>query len=70
MRSFAVTCLMPANPINGMLDCPLGGDGVLSYEDTCTASCAMGYMVTGDAVRICQSDGTFNGTEANCSRSK
>ena len=56
--------------MNGMISCPLGDDGVLSFEDTCTLTCAMGYMVNGAAMRTCQSDGTFNGTEANCSRSK
>ena len=61
---------MPANTLNGILDCPPGDDGVLSYEDTCSVTCAMGYMVSGDAVRTCQSNGTFNGTEADCSRSK
>ena len=61
---------MPPNPMNGMIDCPLGDDGVLSYEDTCTATCDTGYMLTGDAMRTCQSDGMFNGTEATCNRGK
>ena len=61
---------MPTDPMNGMINCSLGDDGVLSFEDTCTLTCAMGYMVIGAAMRTCQSDGTFSGTEANCSRSK
>ena len=64
-----VSCPMP--PImNGMIDCSLGDDVVLSYEDTCTATCDTGYMLIGDAMRTCQSDGMFNGTEAMCSRGK
>ena len=59
--------LMPTNPMNGMIT--LGDDGVLSYEDTCTATCDTGYMLTGDE-RTCQSDGMFNGTEAMCNRGK
>ena len=65
-----VTCPMPTNPMNGMINCPLGDDGVLSYEDTCTATCDTGFMITGDAIRTCQSDRMFSGTEAMCSRGK
>ena len=61
---------MPTNPINGMINCSLGDDGVPSYEDTCIATCDTGYMLTGDAMRTCQSDGIFNGTEAMCNRGK
>ena len=61
---------MPTNPMNGMINCSLGDDGVLSNEDTCTATCDTGYMLTGDAMRTCQSDGMFNGTEAMCNRGK
>ena len=73
IKSFShtvVTCPMPTNPMNGMINCPLGDDVVLSYEDTCTATCDTGYMLTGDAMRTCQSDGMFNGTEAMCNRGK
>ena len=61
---------MPPNPMNGMISCLLSDDGVLSYEDICTATCDSGYVLTGDAMRTCQSDGIFNGTEAMCSRGK
>jgi len=61
---------MPSDPMNGMINCSLGDDGVLSYEDTCTVTCDTGYMVTGDDMRICQSDGTLTGTDANCTRGK
>ena len=66
----AVPCSMPTNPMNGMINCSLGDDGVLSYEDSCTATCDTGYILTGDAMRTCQSDGIFNGTEAMCNRGK
>jgi len=59
---------MPSDPMNGMINCSMGDDGVLSYEDTCTVTCDTGYMVTGDDMRTCQSDGMFNGTEAICNR--
>jgi len=61
---------MPANPINGMITCSLEGDGFLSYQDTCTVTCDTGYMVNGDAVRTCRSDGTIGGTVATCGRSE
>ena len=61
---------MLTNPMNGMVKCSLGDDGVLSYDDTCTATCDTGYMLTGDGMRTCQSDGMFNGIEAMCSRGK
>jgi len=63
-----VTCTMPPGPINGIISCSLGDDGVLSYEDTCIVTCDTGYMVTGDDMRTCQSDGMFNGTMATCDR--
>ena len=63
-----VTCQSLPNPMNGMISCYPENDGVLSYEDTCIATCDTGYMLTGDAMRTCQSDGMFNGTEAMCNR--
>jgi len=52
-----------------MINCSLGNDGVLSYEDTCTTMCNTGYEIqAGDAMRFCQSDGVFNGTSATCDR--
>ena len=51
-----------------MIDCPLGDDGVLSYEDTCTYTCDTGYEITGSSTRTCQSDGTWSGSDTMCSR--
>ena len=64
-------CTMPTNPMNGMISCQLGDDGVLSYEDICTTTCNSGYEIQdGDAMRTCGSDRSFNGTDATCSRGK
>jgi len=46
-----VNCPMPSDPMNGMINCSIGDDGVLSYEDTCTVTCDTGYMLTGDDMR-------------------
>ena len=70
MYTYIVPCFMPTNPLNGMINCSLGDDGVLSYEDTCTVTCNTGYMLIGDDMRTCQSDGMLNGTEAMCDRGK
>ena len=59
---------MPNNPMNGMVTCDEGDDGILNYQDTCTTSCNTGFMVDGDTTRTCQSNMMFNGTEATCSR--
>ena len=65
----AVPCSMPPNPMNGMINCSLGDDGVLSYEDTCDTFCNTGYEIqAGDDMRTCQSDGMFNGSSATCGR--
>jgi len=64
-----VPCQMPPNPMNGMINCSLGDDGILSYEDTCTTMCNTGYEIqAGDSMRTCQSDMMFNGTSATCER--
>ena len=67
---YAVHCTMLSDPVNGMINCSLGDDGILSYEDVCTVTCDTGYMLTGDDKRTCQSDGIFDGTEAMCIRGK
>jgi len=60
---------MPSDPMNGIVNCSLGDDGVLSYEDTCTTMCDTGYEIqVGDAMRICQSNMMLNGTSATCGR--
>ena len=60
---------MPPDPMNGMINCYLGVDGVLSYEDFCITVCNTGYEIqSGDDMRTCQSDEMLNGTNATCGR--
>ena len=68
--SFLVPCLSLDSPSNGMINCSLGDDGVPSYEDTCNFTCDTGYVLTGSDTRTCQSDESWSGSIAMCSRSK
>ena len=63
-----VVCPPLNNPFNGKYDCSLGGNEVAYYKDICSFSCNTGYELTGDATRICQSDGNWSGREATCRR--
>ena len=65
---YLVNCSSLTNPNNGMISCSLGDDGVPSYEDTCSLTCNTGYELTGSDTRICQSDGSWSGSNAMCSR--
>ena len=51
-----------------MINCSLGSDGVLSYEDTCSFTCNTGYELTGSDTRTCQSDGSWSGGDIVCRR--
>jgi len=51
-----------------MINCLLGNDGILSYEDTCSFTCNTGYQLTGNATRTCQSDGSWSGSDIMCER--
>ena len=63
-----VSCPPLDDPINGMINCSLGDDEVPSYEDTCYFICNTGYELTGSDTRTCQSDGSWSGNSAMCSR--
>ena len=63
-----VRCPLLINPVDGMIDCPLGNDGALSYGDTCSITCDTGYELTGSDIRTCKSDGSWNGTDGVCTR--
>ena len=53
---------------NGKITCSLGGDGVSSYEDTCSFTCNTGYELTGSDTRTCQSNGSWSGSDDVCRR--
>ena len=61
---------MLIGPANGMISCSLGGDGLPNPEETCTVTCDDGYELTGSDSRTCQNDGSWNGSDAMCSRSE
>ena len=63
-----VSCPLLDSPDNGMISCSLGGDGVLSYEDTCFYTCNTGYELTNSNTRTCQSDGSWSGSAPMCRR--
>ena len=49
-----------------MINCSPGGDGVPSYEDTCSFTCNTGYELIGSDTRTCQSDGSWSGSDDVC----
>ena len=61
-----MVCRDLSNPINGMVSCSFGDDGVPSYEDNCSFTCNTGYEVNGSPWRKCQSDGSWSGSPASC----
>ena len=66
---FSVSCLSLSDPDNGIISCSMGDDGLPSYEDTCSFTCNTGYELTAsDNTRICQSDGSWSGTDTVCRR--
>ena len=65
-----VSCSSLNDPYNGVINCSLEDDGVPSYEDTCSFTCNTSYELTGSDTRTCQSDGSWSGTKAVCSRGK
>ena len=64
-----VSCPSLDSPSNGMLNCSLGDD-IPSYEDTCNFTCNTGYELIGSETRTCQSNGSWSGSIAICSRSE
>ena len=68
LLQYVVQCSTLTDPDNGMISCSLGDDGVPSYEDTCSFTCNTGYELTGSDTRICQSNGSWNGSDDVCRR--
>ena len=60
-----MSCPSLDNPSNGMISCSLGDD---AYGDICNFTCNTGYELTGSETRTCQSDGSWSGSTAMCSR--
>ena len=65
-----VSCPSLTDPINGIINCSLGDDGVPSYEDTCSFTCNTGYKLTGSDTGTCQSNGSWSGSDDVCRRGK
>ena len=65
---FIVLCPSLSAPDNGEISCLLGDDGVPSYQDICSFTCNNGYELTGSSTSTCQSDGTWSGNDATCTR--
>ena len=66
--SFLVFCPPLTDSSNGAINCSLGDDGALSYEDTCSYTCNTGYELPGNKNRTCQSDGSWSGSDGVCNR--
>ena len=65
-----VPCQSLSSPSNGIINCSLGDDEALSYEDTCSFTCNTGYVLTGNDTWTCQSDGSWSGNSVMCGRSE
>ena len=63
-----VTCPPLTAPTNGMINCSLGDDGVANTGEICTVTCDDDYELGGSATRSCQSIGSWNGSNATCTR--
>ena len=68
VNNYLVRCPSPDIPNNGMMNCLMGADHLLSYEDTCSFTCNNGYELTGSDTRTCQSNGSWNGSDSECRR--
>ena len=63
-----MTCLLLTAPSNGIIDCSVEDGGDSSYEDSCNFTCNTGYELTGSDTRTCQSNGSWSGSTAVCTR--
>jgi len=55
-----------------VINCLLGDDGILSYEDTCSITCDVGYkLISNDSTTVtCQSNGNWSDRNVVCTRGK
>ena len=64
-----IRCDNLSAPANGEItSCSSGRVGVGYEKDTCSFTCNTGYKLTGSDTRTCQSDGSWNGSDAVCRR--
>jgi len=64
--SLSERCLDLTDPTNGMISCSLGVDGDPTEGDTCDYMCTTGYVISGDAMRTCGSNGMWTGSDPTC----
>ena len=62
LTNTGVQCPTLDPPSNGRLE--IAGTG--GYEDVVTCSCDTGFNLVGMPQRVCQSDGTWSGSEPTC----
>ena len=66
-----IRCDNLSTPSNGEItSCSSGRVGVGYEGDTCNFTCNTGYELTGSDTRICQSDGSWSGSDDVCRRGK
>jgi len=63
---YVVNCQKLNDVENGNVDCSFEKNGVPSYEDTCNITCKSQYVLTGNATRICLSNGSWSGIDGTC----
>ena len=63
-----IRCDNLTSPADGMMSCSYDRDGVGYERDTCTITCNTGYVLTGNVMRTCQSNGSWSGINAICRR--
>ena len=63
-------CPFLTNPVNGLIICSLGDDGIPTHGDTCSFTCNSGYEIIGLDTRMCQSDKSWSGPNIVCRRGK
>ena len=64
-----IRCDNLSAPANGEItSCSSGRVGVGYEGDTCSFTCNTGYELTGSDTRICQSNGSWSGSDVVCRR--
>lgn len=63
-------CPFLTNPVNGIIICSLGDDGIPTHGDTCSFTCNSGYEIIGLDTRTCQTDKSWSGPDIVCRRGK